>query len=201
VAGLAGVTEDYLSQIERGLKTPTIPLVRRFSKILGVRVSELLGESATEHDERVHPVGFAVQRALMSYGESDGSPDLVGLRGRVDGAWSIWQGSPRRYTESPRSCPRTSEARVVECPRSDHLPSKLGCNGRERREPRVSVEASEMVTVPRAELDALKAELRRLRREVGRTVARARIEADSGPGDAALTLSRSQLAEAWGIRE
>jgi hypothetical protein len=65
----------------------------------------------------------------------------------------------------------------------------------------VSVEASEMVTVPRAELDALKAELRRLRREVGRTVARARIEADSGPGDAALTLSRSQLAEAWGIRE
>jgi hypothetical protein len=65
----------------------------------------------------------------------------------------------------------------------------------------VSVEASEMVTVPRAELDALKAELRRLRREVGRAVARARIETDSGPGDAALTLSRSQLAEAWGISE
>jgi hypothetical protein len=71
----------------------------------------------------------------------------------------------------------------------------------ERREPRVSVEASEMVTVPRVELDALKAELRRLRREVGRAVARARIETDSGPGDAALTLSRSQLAEAWGISE
>ena len=67
VAGLAGVTEDYLSQIERGLKTPTLPLVHRFSKILGVRVSELLGESATEHDERVLPVGYAVQRALMSY--------------------------------------------------------------------------------------------------------------------------------------
>jgi hypothetical protein len=63
----------------------------------------------------------------------------------------------------------------------------------------VSVEASEMVTVPRAELDALKAELRRLRREVGRAVARARIETDPGPGDDALTLSRSQLAEAWGI--
>src|SRR6185437_15473516 len=99
VAGLAGVTEDYLSQIERGLKTPTLPLVHRFSKILGVRVSELLGESATEHDERVHPVGFAVQRALMSYAGADGSPDLVSLRTRVDGAWSIWQGSPHRYTE------------------------------------------------------------------------------------------------------
>lgn len=99
VAGLAGVTEDYLSQIERGLKTPTLPLLHRFSKILGVRVSELLGESATEHDERVHPVGYAVQRALMSYSGADGSPDLVSLRGRVDAAWSIWQGSAHRYTE------------------------------------------------------------------------------------------------------
>jgi len=65
----------------------------------------------------------------------------------------------------------------------------------------MSVEAGEMVTVPRAELDALKAEVRRLRREVGRSVARARMEADSGPGDAALTLSRGELAEAWGISE
>ena len=60
-------------------------------------------------------------------------------------------------------------------------------------------EASEMVTVPRAELHALRAEVRRLRREVGRSVARARMEADPGPGDAALTLSRSALAEAWGL--
>jgi len=99
VAGLAGVTEDYLSQIERGLKTPTLPLVHRFSKILGVRVSELLGESATEHDERVHPVGYAVQRALMSYAGTADEPDLENLRGRVNAAWSTWQGSPHRYTE------------------------------------------------------------------------------------------------------
>src|SRR5712691_10209332 len=67
VAGLAGVTEDYLSQIERGLKTPALPLIHRFSTILGVRVSELPGESATEHDETGAPVGYAVQRALMAY--------------------------------------------------------------------------------------------------------------------------------------
>lgn len=65
----------------------------------------------------------------------------------------------------------------------------------------MTAEASEMVTVPRAELDALRAEVRRLRREVGRGVARARMEADSGPGDGALTLSRSEFAEAWGIGE
>ena len=65
----------------------------------------------------------------------------------------------------------------------------------------MSVEVSEMVSIPRAELDALKAELRRLRREVGRGVARARIRADPGPGDDAPTFSRGQLAEAWGIGE
>lgn len=65
----------------------------------------------------------------------------------------------------------------------------------------MSVEASEIVTIPRAELDALKAELRRLRRIVGRDVAKARIQADLGPGDGAPVLTREQLAEAWGITE
>jgi hypothetical protein len=37
--------------------------------------------------------------------------------------------------------------------------------------------------MPRAELDALKAELRRLRRKTGRGAAMARIQADRGPGD------------------
>jgi hypothetical protein len=65
----------------------------------------------------------------------------------------------------------------------------------------VSVEASEMVTIPRAELDSLRAEVRRLRREVGRAVAKARIQSDTGPGDDAPTFSRGQLAEAWGITD
>ena len=74
----------------------------------------------------------------------------------------------------------------------------LALTGRMRT---VSVEASEMVAIPRAEWDSLRAEVRRLRREVGRSVAEARIKSDPGPGDSALTLSRSQLAEAWGISE
>ena len=65
----------------------------------------------------------------------------------------------------------------------------------------MSAEASELVSIPRAELDALKAELRRLRREVGRGVAMARIQADLGPGDDAPALTREELAEAWGIGE
>jgi len=56
-----------------------------------------------------------------------------------------------------------------------------------------------MVSIPRVELDALKAELRRLRREVGRAVAMGRIEADPGPAADPRLFSRDQLAEAWGI--
>jgi hypothetical protein len=66
---------------------------------------------------------------------------------------------------------------------------------------RVSADASELVSIPRAELDALKAELRRLRREVGRGIAKARIQADPGPGDDAPTFTSEELAEAWGMRK
>jgi hypothetical protein len=65
----------------------------------------------------------------------------------------------------------------------------------------VSAEASDLVSIPRAELDALKAELRRLRREVGRGVAKERIEADPGPGDDAPTFTREELVESWGVHE
>jgi hypothetical protein len=65
----------------------------------------------------------------------------------------------------------------------------------------VSAEASELVNIPRAELDALKAELKRLRREVGRGVTKGNIQANPGPGDDAPTFTREELAEAWGIRE
>jgi hypothetical protein len=58
-----------------------------------------------------------------------------------------------------------------------------------------------MVSIPRAELDSLKAEVKRLRREVGRNIAKACIEADPGLGDGALTFTREQLGEAWGIGE
>jgi hypothetical protein len=63
----------------------------------------------------------------------------------------------------------------------------------------VSVEASEMVIIPRAELDALKAELTRLRREVGRGVAWGRNHDDAGSGDDRPRCTREALVRAWGI--
>ena len=65
----------------------------------------------------------------------------------------------------------------------------------------MSIGAADMVTIPRAGLDALKAELRRLRREAGRGVAKGHIETDPGPGNDAPTFTREELAAAWGISE
>ncbi len=55
-----------------------------------------------------------------------------------------------------------------------------------------------MVSIPRAELDALRAENRRLRREARDAEALRRIRSDSGEGR---TFSPEELAEAWGISE
>lgn len=132
VAGLAGVTEDYLSQIERGLKTPTIALLHQFARILGVPVSVLLGEPRFEHDGAVHPVASAVRRAMMSYGRSgagEGPVSLAGLRDRVDSAWGIWQTSPNRYTEAAAVLPDLITD-VQHAARSFRAPDE----GEERRE-------------------------------------------------------------------
>jgi hypothetical protein len=57
---------------------------------------------------------------------------------------------------------------------------------------------AEMVSIPRAELDALRAENRRLRREAGDAEALRRIRSNSGEGR---VFTREELPEAWGIGE
>ena len=58
----------------------------------------------------------------------------------------------------------------------------------------MTADAEDMVLVPRAELDALRAENRRLRREAGNREALRRIRSDSGEGR---IFTREELAEAW----
>jgi hypothetical protein len=62
----------------------------------------------------------------------------------------------------------------------------------------MTADTEDMVSIPRAELDALRAENRRLRREAGNVEASRRIRSDSGEGR---TFTREGLAEAWGISE
>jgi hypothetical protein len=65
----------------------------------------------------------------------------------------------------------------------------------------MSTDSGEMVTISRADLEAMQAELRRLRREAGREAALVAMRADSGPGpgDTARVFTREQLSDAWGI--
>jgi hypothetical protein len=63
----------------------------------------------------------------------------------------------------------------------------------------MDTDAPEMVSIPRAELDALQAELRRLRLVEARAEALRRIKADPGPGPgdtAHVFTTREQLARA-----
>ena len=62
----------------------------------------------------------------------------------------------------------------------------------------MTAHAEDMVLIPRAELEALRAENRRLRRESGDREALKRIRSDSGEGR---TFTREELAETWEISE
>jgi transcriptional regulator with XRE-family HTH domain len=103
VAGLAGVTEDYLSQIERGLKTPSTALLHRLARVLGVPTSVLFGESSAEPTTPGHPLSAAIHAALAAGGktaDAGAAPDLPGLRARVNTAWQSWQNAPHRYSQT-----------------------------------------------------------------------------------------------------
>ncbi|GAA1520095.1 hypothetical protein [Nocardioides humi] len=67
----------------------------------------------------------------------------------------------------------------------------------------MSADAPDMVSIPRADLEALQAELRRLRQREGDRLAIARMRADPGPraDETEGVFTRTELAEAWGIRD
>lgn len=102
VAGLAGVTEDYLSQIERGLKTPTVTLLHQFARILGVPTSALLGEAPSESETVGHAAASRIHRALTYYTLAHPAEpaSLKEVRQRIDAAWNSWHTSANRYTEA-----------------------------------------------------------------------------------------------------
>lgn len=106
VAGLAGISENYLSQIERGLRTPTIDKLHQLARVLDVPIAVLIGEPSFEDDSVLHPVAATLQRVLTAHESApEAAPDLATLRGQVDTAWGLWQGSTNRFTEVSKLVP------------------------------------------------------------------------------------------------
>lgn len=101
VAGLVGISPDYLSQIERGLKIPSLPILYSIAQELGVPTAALIAETVVPNSTSPDTTEPAIVRALMGFGppRSTLAADPVLLRERVDGAWQKWQSSKTRFTD------------------------------------------------------------------------------------------------------
>ena len=101
VAGLVGITPDYMSQIERNLKTPTIAVLHDIARELGVPTAALLAERVAPRAESPETTAPAITQALMGYGPPRSATPTATtvLRERVEAAWRSWQTSPTRFTD------------------------------------------------------------------------------------------------------
>ncbi len=105
IATHAGITARYLEMIEAGSKTPSLPVLRKLAKVLGVRTSALIGEAPSEdHEGPVNPRLAEIEQALFTYrslalAEPDAPPELPDLASRIEAAWQAWFTSPTKYTD------------------------------------------------------------------------------------------------------
>lgn len=107
IAGLVGISPDYLSQIERGLKVPSLPILYALAQELGVPTAALLSEQPPGEEELSDTAETAVGRALLGYGpaRSTGPVPAAELRDRVEAAWRCWQTAGDRFTKAAETLP------------------------------------------------------------------------------------------------
>ncbi|MGP3632663.1 helix-turn-helix domain-containing protein [Streptomyces sp. 24-1644] len=101
VAGLCGISTDYLSRIERGLKNPSSDVAARLAAELQVTVGYLLGDEQPVRSTTKALTNTGIVRALLGQYQHQPTRPLKpgGLRDRVEDAWRIWQTSPTRFTD------------------------------------------------------------------------------------------------------
>src|SRR5690606_11489494 len=107
VAGLCGISERYLQQIEAGQKIPSADVLARLASELGVPIASLFSDEPAAEPATASTIAPTVVRALMGY------PTLRGvdpaqpaqLRERVQRAWQVWQSSKDRFTRAAEILP------------------------------------------------------------------------------------------------
>lgn len=107
VAGLSGITTDYLYQIERGKKLPTIPVLAQLAQVLRVPLSGLLDEpeAPASGQSSITHAGMLLYRALTQPIVPYEPPSVTELHRHVRSAWRIWQTSPYRYSKLATQLP------------------------------------------------------------------------------------------------
>lgn len=120
VATHAGITARYYEMIEAGAKTPSIPVLSRIAKALGVRTAALLGEVPREENGSAGPRLAEVEKALYSYRSLTTTeatcPTLEELDDSVRAAWDAWLTSPNKYSDVLNVLPQL----IVDCERAVH---------------------------------------------------------------------------------
>lgn len=108
VAGLVGISPDYLSQIERGLKVPSLQILFALAQELGVPTAALLSETPPAEEETADTAEAGVGRALLGYGPPRSTEPVTAaeLRDRVEAAWRSWQTDAERFTRAAETLPR-----------------------------------------------------------------------------------------------
>jgi transcriptional regulator with XRE-family HTH domain len=105
VAGLTGITPDYLYQIERGQKLPTITVLAQLADVLHVLPGDLLdGQPAVPARRASNLTADAIYRA-MTTPQTAAPAALPNLKAQVQAAWHAWQTSPHRYSELTTDLP------------------------------------------------------------------------------------------------
>lgn len=111
VATLAGITVHYLEMIEAGTKTPSLPVLRKIAKVLGVRTSALIGETlSVDHEGPINPRLAELERALVTYrtlapGDAAEVSELGELAQQIRASWDAWFTSPNKYSDVLRVLP------------------------------------------------------------------------------------------------
>ncbi|MGH3939464.1 MAG: helix-turn-helix domain-containing protein [Pseudonocardiaceae bacterium] len=111
LATYAGITVRYLEMIEADSKMPSVPVLRKLAKVLGVRTSALLGEAPSEdHEGPVNPRLAEVERALVTYrslalADAQQLPPLDELGEQINAAKQAWFTSPSKYSDALRVLP------------------------------------------------------------------------------------------------
>lgn len=108
IAGLCEITEDYLSRIERGKKTPTLPVLMSIARELRVPTAVLLGEPPQPERAAVDSsTDRRVANALLGYVEDPYRPRRSPgeLRAAVESAWSMWENERERFSDAAKTLP------------------------------------------------------------------------------------------------
>lgn len=131
----AGITVRYLEMIEAGTKTPTLHVLHRLAKVLGVRTAALIGEAPSEdHEGVVNPRLAELERALVTYRTValDGGgelPSMDELDGQIKTAQRVWLTSPSKYSDALRVLPGVivNSERVVHDSGRSRQACRLAC--------------------------------------------------------------------------